>query len=143
MNATAAGLHDAVPPLPDGVLATDGWCYDLMYGKEPTAFVRWGWRRPFPGRIGDAGGAGSGIVPSLARGLAGDETGDRGVAGAMKGATRRWAGSGTAANRVTVIPPIRRSTRRAAILIRGQNETNDPWPNRQASQPLAVSAQAR
>ncbi len=43
VNATAAGLHDAVPPLPDGVLATDGWCYDLMYGKEPTAFVRWGW----------------------------------------------------------------------------------------------------
>ena len=42
VNATAAGLHDAVPPLPDGVLATDGWCYDLMYGKEPTAFVRWG-----------------------------------------------------------------------------------------------------
>jgi HSP90 family molecular chaperone len=29
------------------------------------------------------------------------------------------------------------------ILIRGQNETNDPWPSRQASQPLAVSAQAR
>ena len=43
VNATAAGLHDAVPPLPDGVLATDSWCYDLMYGKEPTAFVRWGW----------------------------------------------------------------------------------------------------
>lgn len=29
------------------------------------------------------------------------------------------------------------------ILIRGQNETNDPWPSRQASQPLSVSAQAR
>ncbi|MFO1371621.1 MAG: shikimate dehydrogenase, partial [Candidatus Competibacteraceae bacterium] len=25
-----------------GVLANDGWCYDLMYGSEPTAFVRWG-----------------------------------------------------------------------------------------------------
>ena len=29
------------------------------------------------------------------------------------------------------------------ILVRGQSETNDPWPSRQASQPLAVSAQAR
>ncbi len=43
VNATAAGLSDAVPPLPDGVLAAGGWCYDLMYGGEPTAFVRWGW----------------------------------------------------------------------------------------------------
>ena len=42
INATAAGLSDAVPPLPERVLAADGWCYDLMYGNEPTAFVRWG-----------------------------------------------------------------------------------------------------
>ncbi|MCB1768212.1 MAG: shikimate dehydrogenase [Candidatus Competibacteraceae bacterium] len=42
INATAAGLDDAVPPLPDDVLAAEGWCYDLMYGREPTAFVRWG-----------------------------------------------------------------------------------------------------
>ncbi len=42
VNATAAGLSDAVPALPAGVLAADGWCYDLMYGSEPTAFVRWG-----------------------------------------------------------------------------------------------------
>lgn len=42
INATAAGLQDAVPPLPEGVLAADGWCYDLMYGSKPTAFVRWG-----------------------------------------------------------------------------------------------------
>lgn len=32
---------------------------------------------------------------------------------------------------------------RGLILVRGQSETNDPWPSRQASQPLAVSAQAR
>ena len=38
-------MDDAVPPLPDGVLAADGWCYDLVYGREPTAFVRWGWER--------------------------------------------------------------------------------------------------
>ncbi len=42
INATAAGIDDAVPPVPDGVLAADGGCYDLMYGREPTAFVRWG-----------------------------------------------------------------------------------------------------
>lgn len=42
VNATAAGLSDAVPSLPADVLAPGGWCYDLMYGKEPTAFVRWG-----------------------------------------------------------------------------------------------------
>lgn len=42
INATAAGLSGAMPPLPDRVLAADGWCYDLMYGSEPTAFVRWG-----------------------------------------------------------------------------------------------------
>ena len=42
INATAAGLSAAIPPLPEGVLAADGWCYDLMYGREPTAFVRWG-----------------------------------------------------------------------------------------------------
>ncbi|MCP5195529.1 MAG: shikimate dehydrogenase [Gammaproteobacteria bacterium] len=45
INATAAGLNDAVPPLPAGVLAAEGWCYDLMYGQEPTAFVRWGWEQ--------------------------------------------------------------------------------------------------
>ena len=45
INATAAGLKEAVPPLPEGVLATGGWCYDLMYGREPTAFVRWGWEQ--------------------------------------------------------------------------------------------------
>lgn len=42
LNATAAGLEDAAPPAPAGVLAEGGWCYDLMYGREPTAFVRWG-----------------------------------------------------------------------------------------------------
>jgi shikimate dehydrogenase len=45
INATAAGLNGAVPPLPEGLLAADGWCYDLMYSGEPTAFVRWGRER--------------------------------------------------------------------------------------------------
>ena len=42
IHATAAGLNDQVPPLPDDVLAPGGGCYDLMYGDRPTAFVRWG-----------------------------------------------------------------------------------------------------
>ncbi|MCP5420023.1 MAG: shikimate dehydrogenase [Gammaproteobacteria bacterium] len=42
INATAAGLADQTPLLPEGVLAAEGWCYDLMYGGKPTAFVRWG-----------------------------------------------------------------------------------------------------
>jgi shikimate dehydrogenase len=41
INATALGLSDQVPPLPEGVLANDSWCYDLMYGEGPTAFQRW------------------------------------------------------------------------------------------------------
>ncbi len=41
INATAAGLSGAVPDLPSGVVGTHTWCYDMMYGDEPTAFVRW------------------------------------------------------------------------------------------------------
>jgi len=42
LNATSASLSDDLPPLPDGLLAQHGICYDLAYGNEPTAFVRWG-----------------------------------------------------------------------------------------------------
>ncbi len=42
LNATAASLSGAVPPLPEGVLREGGACYDLAYGLQPTAFVRWG-----------------------------------------------------------------------------------------------------
>jgi len=42
VNGTAAGLSGAVPAIPDGCLAPGGWVYDMMYGSEPTAFVRWG-----------------------------------------------------------------------------------------------------
>jgi shikimate dehydrogenase len=42
LNATSASLSDQLPPLPTGLLATGGNCYDLAYGNEPTAFVRWG-----------------------------------------------------------------------------------------------------
>jgi len=42
VNATAAGLEGRVPEIPDDLLAQGGWCYDMMYGDQPTAFVRWG-----------------------------------------------------------------------------------------------------
>lgn len=42
INATAAGLQGEIPPLPENLLASGGWTYDMMYGSEPTAFVRWG-----------------------------------------------------------------------------------------------------
>jgi shikimate dehydrogenase len=42
INGTAAGLHGEVPPIPDDCLGAGAWVYDMMYGSEPTAFVRWG-----------------------------------------------------------------------------------------------------
>lgn len=42
LNATSASLSGQLPPLPEGLLAKNGICYDLAYGNEPTTFVRWG-----------------------------------------------------------------------------------------------------
>ena len=42
INATAAGLTNTVPDIPDSLLDRNGWCYDMMYGDKPTAFMRWG-----------------------------------------------------------------------------------------------------
>jgi len=42
LNATAASLSGEVPPLPEGILNEGGACYDLAYGRQPTAFVHWG-----------------------------------------------------------------------------------------------------
>ena len=42
INATSASLTGQVPAIPRDVLAPGGWCYDMMYADEPTAFVRWG-----------------------------------------------------------------------------------------------------
>ncbi len=42
LNATAASLSGDLPPLPEGILNPGGVCYDLAYGNQPTAFVRWG-----------------------------------------------------------------------------------------------------
>lgn len=41
INGTAASLQGEVPPLPEGILAAEAVCYDMMYGKEPTPFMRW------------------------------------------------------------------------------------------------------
>lgn len=42
INATASSLHGELPPLPGGILCSNGWVYDMMYDSEPTAFMRWG-----------------------------------------------------------------------------------------------------
>lgn len=42
INATSAGLQGEVPPLPAGILAAGGCCYDMLYSDQPTPFVRWG-----------------------------------------------------------------------------------------------------
>lgn len=45
INGTAASLQGELPPLPDGILAPGAWCYDMMYGAEPTPFLRWAQQR--------------------------------------------------------------------------------------------------
>lgn len=41
INATSASLSGDVPPIPAGVIAAHTVCYDMMYSKEPTAFLQW------------------------------------------------------------------------------------------------------
>jgi shikimate dehydrogenase len=41
VNATAASLAGDVPALPGGVVSPQSWCYDMMYGDQPTAFMDW------------------------------------------------------------------------------------------------------
>lgn len=42
INATSASLAGELPPIaPNVIQAGDTFCYDMMYGKEPTAFCRW------------------------------------------------------------------------------------------------------
>lgn len=42
LNATSASLSGSVPPIPTKSLKPNGFCYDLAYGNQPTAFVNWG-----------------------------------------------------------------------------------------------------
>lgn len=41
INATSAGLQDEMPPLPDTLLTERSCCYDMLYGPQPTLFMRW------------------------------------------------------------------------------------------------------
>jgi shikimate dehydrogenase len=41
INASSAGLSGEAPSLPERILADRCCCYDLLYGCEPTAFMRW------------------------------------------------------------------------------------------------------
>lgn len=41
INGTAASLSGDVPPLPQDIFSQNALAYDLMYAKEPTAFMRW------------------------------------------------------------------------------------------------------
>lgn len=49
LNATSAGLHGEVPPVPSSVVGADTCCYDMVYSDQPTAFVRWA--RPLGARL--------------------------------------------------------------------------------------------
>ena len=39
INATASGLQDAAPALPDGIYAPSALAYDMVYGSRPTPFM--------------------------------------------------------------------------------------------------------
>ncbi len=41
INATAASLQGAAPALPASLDVAGGFAYDLVYAREPTAFLRW------------------------------------------------------------------------------------------------------
>jgi len=41
INGTSASLSGELPPLPGNLLDDGSCCYDLMYGSEPTPFMRW------------------------------------------------------------------------------------------------------
>lgn len=41
INGTSASLQGNLPPLPNHILAEQGWCYDMMYAATPTPFMQW------------------------------------------------------------------------------------------------------
>ncbi|MED5387411.1 MAG: shikimate dehydrogenase [Pseudomonadota bacterium] len=41
INAISAGLHGDMPTLPQGLLVDGAVAYDMVYGSEPTPFMRW------------------------------------------------------------------------------------------------------
>ncbi len=55
INATSASLQGELPPLPDDLLAAESACYDMMYGAEPTPFLRWAERHNCQKRVDGLG----------------------------------------------------------------------------------------
>jgi len=41
VNASSASLSGQVPAVPAAIISPRSFCYDMMYGKEPTAFLSW------------------------------------------------------------------------------------------------------
>lgn len=41
INGTSASLSGDLPPLPSQILSNEACVYDMMYGPEPTPFMRW------------------------------------------------------------------------------------------------------
>jgi shikimate dehydrogenase len=41
INATSASLKGEIPDIPANVISDRSLCYDMMYGSQPTAFMRW------------------------------------------------------------------------------------------------------
>jgi shikimate dehydrogenase len=41
INASSAGLDGTMPELPASLLTERSCCYDMIYGAEPTVFMRW------------------------------------------------------------------------------------------------------
>ncbi len=41
INATSASLKSEIPDIPVNVVSAQSFCYDMMYGAKPTAFMRW------------------------------------------------------------------------------------------------------
>ncbi|MBD2857580.1 shikimate dehydrogenase [Spongiibacter sp. KMU-158] len=41
INGTSASLSGDLPPLPRQIMSAEACCYDMMYGADPTPFMRW------------------------------------------------------------------------------------------------------
>lgn len=41
VNGTSASMSGDLPPLPGSILSNDCCAYDMMYGADPTPFMRW------------------------------------------------------------------------------------------------------
>jgi shikimate dehydrogenase len=41
INGTSASLTGDLPPLPNNIILSDAYCYDMMYSKELTPFLKW------------------------------------------------------------------------------------------------------